>query len=308
MSNGTYHHIRSILIPILIIIGIIAPLFLFSCTPDEIDVPEVTLPPVEKDDIVEEDNNWNDTVEQQEEMNIVINHTNFDWYDSQSQEVFNKVADMKIYFAHASVGENIMEGFANLQSADPAKYPLVQNAADDSPPAQTTNGIIYDHDRGNPGWAAKVGDFETCIQNGWHYPNVDIAINKFCWIDQNAKLTTYLDSMIALESGFPDTKFVYFTMPYSTEKNTDAVLRTNFNIELRNWIETQNNKLLFDLADIEAHDPDGVQQTFTNKNTEYENLYPKYTFDSGHLNNEGQRRAATGLYSLFGQLVNSSSN
>ena len=308
MNNIFYHHVRGMLIPGLIIVGITALFFMFSCNPDEIDAPQVTPPSNEKENIVEEDMISDDTEDQQEGMNIVINHTNFDWYDSQSQEVFDKVADLKIYFAHASVGANIMVGFATLHNADPSKYPLAQNAAGESPPAQTTNGIIYEHDRGNPGWSTKVKDFEAYVQNGWHYPNVDICINKFCWIDQDAKLATYRDSMVALEADFPDTKFVYFTMPYSTGTNTNAVLRAKFNSELRYWIEEQNNKLLFDLADIESHDPGGVQQTFTYQNKDYENMYPEYTFDEGHLNDEGERRAATGLYSLFGQIVSSSSN
>ena len=305
MNNNLYYHIRRILIQGSIIVGIISLFFLFSCSPEESEVPQVTPPPAEKEDMTPGDTEAQQDNMNQDSMNIVINHTNFDWYNSQSQGVYDKVAGLKIYFAHASVGANIMEGFASLHGADPSKYPLAQNAADESPPAQTASGIIYEYARGNPGWSAKVNDFETYIQNGWHYPNVDICINKFCWIDQEANLATYLDSMVTLEAGFPDTKFVYFTMPYSTNKNANAVLRAQFNSELRNWIKTQDNKLLFDLADIESHDPDGVQQTFTQQNIEYENLYQKYTYDEGHLNDEGQRRAATGLYSLFGQIVSS---
>jgi hypothetical protein len=302
MRYNSYHHFRSILTSGSIIIAFIALFFLFSCSPEKIDAPQVTPPPVEKEDINEDDVMPDDMDDQQKNMNIVINHTNFDWYNGQPQEIIDKVAAMKIYFAHASVGANIMEGFATLHSSDSSEYPLAQESAGESPPAQMTNGMIYEHDRGNPGWSTKVKDFETSVRNGWHYPNVDISINKFCWIDQDAKLATYLDSMSALEADFPDTKFVYFTMPYSTGTNANAVLRAKFNSELRTWIETEDNKLLFDLADIESHDPGGVQQTFTSQNKEYENLYTEYTFDEGHLNEEGKRRAVTGLYSLFGKL------
>jgi hypothetical protein len=112
-------------------------------------------------------------------------------------------------------------------------------------------------------------------------------MHKFCWSDRDADLTTYIDSMVALEESYPDTKLVYFTMPLSTEKNSIAARRVKFDNELRNWIDAQNNKLFFDLADIESNSPDGVHQTFLYQDMEYENLYPEYTFDEGHLNEAG---------------------
>jgi hypothetical protein len=133
-------------------------------------------------------------------------------------------------------------------------------------------------------------------------------MHKFCWIDHEADLTSYIDSMVALEESYPDTKFVYFTMSLSTEKNSNAVRRAQFNTDLRNWIDSQNNKLFFNLADIESNSPDGIHQTSVYQNMEYENPYPEYTFDEGHLNEAGRQRAATGLYSLFGQIVSPTAN
>jgi hypothetical protein len=236
--------------------------------------------------------------------NIVINHTNWDWYNSQAQQVFDRVAAQKIYFSHASIGSNIMSGFTALHSANPLKYPLNQIIEDGSPASQTENGMIYHYPRGNPGWSAKVSNFESYVLNGWRDPKVDIAMNKFCYIDQNANLTTYLDSMAALEAKYPNTKFIYFSIPLSTDNSSTAVVRAQFNTNLRNWIATQNNKLFFDLADIESTSPSGVHNTFTYNGIAYENLYAGYTSDGGHLNAEGSRRAAIGLYSLFGQIAN----
>ena len=44
--------------------------------------------------------------------NLIINHTNWDWYLTQPQAVHNAVAGQKIFFAHASVGGNILQGFS----------------------------------------------------------------------------------------------------------------------------------------------------------------------------------------------------
>jgi hypothetical protein len=285
----------------LIIVAATGLLFLFSCRPVENDMPVIPPTPPGEEDVVP--GNTDSTDSDLGNKNVIIDHTNCEWYDSQSQQVFDRVAVLKIYFSHASIGGNIMSGFADLHNDNPSKYPLSKTGAGESPPAQTTNGMIYEYPRGNPGWSAKVSDFETYVQNGWHDPKVDIAMNKFCYIDQDADLATYLDSMNSLEAKYPDTKFVYFTMPLSTENDTNAVRRAGFNIDLRNWMDIQNNKLFFDLADIESNSPGGVHQTFTYKGTTYENLYPEYTSDGGHLNEDGSRRAATGLYSLFGQIT-----
>ncbi len=237
--------------------------------------------------------------------NVVVDHTNWDWYVSQTQVVTDAVSAQKIYFTHASVGGNILQGFSDLHASDASKYPLSQATAGDTPPGTTINGTIYEYNRGNPGWSAKISGFETCIQNGWHDPKVDMAMNKFCFIDQAASWTDYRDSMVTLEANHPGTKFIYWTMPLTTDSDSDAVLRAQFNQNLRNWIATQDGKLLYDLADIEAWSPGGAHQTFTFNTVDYEHMYTGYTTDGGHLNQAGYDRAATGLYSLFGMATTS---
>jgi hypothetical protein len=237
--------------------------------------------------------------------NIVVNHTNWDWYEIQSQQVTDRVAAQKIYFTHASVGGNILEGFDRLNTNNPAKYPLTQANSGDWPPADTVNGTIYEYQRGNPGWEDKISGFETCIDNGWHNAKASIVMNKFCYIDQDADWTAYRNSMTALEAEYPNTKFVYWSMPITTDSGSDQVLRDVFNQNLRNWIATQDDKLFFDIADIEAWNPAGEHQTFTYHSTVYEHLYAGYTSDGGHLNDSGANRMATALYTLFGKVDNS---
>jgi hypothetical protein len=235
--------------------------------------------------------------------NIIINHTNWDWYNSQPSSVFNGVAQLKIYFAHASVGGNILDGMKALNSADSAKYPLIQQSSRDKPPATTNKGTIYEYARGNPDWPVKISSFATYIKNGWNDPKVNLVMNKFCYIDPQADWMTYRDSMVALEAQYPGTKFIYWTMPLMPTADSDEVLRSKFNQNLRDWMATQNNKFFFDLADIEAWTPDGQIQTFTDKGATYQKLFAAYSSDEGHLNDAGAKRAATGLYSLFGKIV-----
>ena len=233
--------------------------------------------------------------------NIIIDHSNWDWYNSQPSSVFESVAQLKIFFAHASVGANVLQGIADLNSSNPSKYPLTQITSGDTPPSTTTIGVIYQYDRGNAGWSVKIQDFENYLKNGWNGTKVNLVMNKFCYIDQNADWTAYRNSMIALEAKYPGTTFIYFTMPLTTTGDSDEILRSQFNQNLRSWIATQNNKILFDIADIESWSPDRQIQTFTNKGVTYPKLYEGYSSDGGHLNANGMNRMATGLYSLFGQ-------
>jgi hypothetical protein len=235
--------------------------------------------------------------------NIIIDHTNWDNYNNQSQSVFDSVARLKIYFAHASVGENIMDGVFYLNKSSSSQYPLSLTSTGAFPPVATVNGKIYHYSRGNPGWSKKVTDFQTNVDNGWNDSKVDIVMYKFCYIDQSADFKVYIDSLSALEAKYPGTKFVYWTMPLMTSGDPDEVLRAKFNNNLRDWISGQDNKILFDIADIEAWNPGNECQTFTSGGTVFEKMFSGYSSDGGHLNSAGMQRAAISLYSLFGEIV-----
>lgn len=238
--------------------------------------------------------------------NIIIDHTNWDSYTQQSQKVVDSVAKLKIFFAHASVGGNILDGMFYLNKSSSSKYPLSQVSSGASPPATTVNGTIYQYSRGNPGWSQKVTGFQTNVDDGWHDSKVDIAMYKFCYIDPSADFEVYIDSLSLLEVKYPGTKFVYFTMPLMTSGDSDEVLRAKFNKNLRDWISGQDNKILFDIADIEAWNPNNEHQTFTSGGAIFEKMFSGYSSDGGHLNNAGMQRLATSMYSLFGEIVSAS--
>jgi len=213
-----------------------------------------------------------------------------------------KIAQLKWYFAHASVGANMMDGVSDLHTMNKGLYPFEGIAADKTPPASTQAGTLYEHNRGNPGWKAKFDGFQSCVSNGWRYPTIDIAINKLCYIDQHASFKYYLHSMTNLEAAFSETMIVYMTMPLMTDADSDNFLRNTFNDRLREWTR-QNGRILFDIADIEAHDPDGNLCTFQYRNKTYQKLCDSYTRDGGHLNESGRRLVAKGFYALAAALI-----
>jgi hypothetical protein len=233
-------------------------------------------------------------------LNIIVDHSNWDWFNAQPQRTIDSVAKRRIYFAHASIGANIMDGFTALNSLDSTRYPLNQKRVNGDWAGSTRNGTVYEDPRGNPDWPEKIETFETVVKSVWHNPKVDIAMYKFCYIDQAADWKVYRDSMSKLEALYPDTRFIYWTMPLNTNGGTEGTLRAKFNQDLREWVATQNNRALFDLADIEAWGPDRTHSTFQHNGLTNDCLYAGYTTDGGHLNAMGSERVAIGLYSIFG--------
>jgi len=211
--------------------------------------------------------------------------------------IADKIGQLKWYFAHASVGANMMDGVTDLHVMDKALYPFQAISGDKLPPTSTQAGVIYEHNRGNPGWKAEFDGFESCVSNGWHFPTVNIAMNKLCYIDQHASFKYYLHSMTNLEAAFPQTVFVYTTMPLMTNADSDNFLRNAFNERVREWTR-QNGRVLFDIADIEAHASDGKVCTFQYRNKTYQKLCDSYTKDGGHLNEPGRQLVAKGFYAL----------
>ena len=216
---------------------------------------------------------------------------------------FDKIGRLKWYFAHASVGANLMDGIADLHRLDPAACQLRGVPSQAAPPTATEAGVIYEHNRGNPGWKAKFNQFHDCVTGGWRAPRVNVVVNKLCYIDQAASVNYYINSMTNLEAACPETMVVYTTMPLMTGEDGDNYLRHGFNNRLREWCRA-NGKALLDLADIEAHDPKGAPCTFNYRGQTCQKLCADYTTDGGHLNEAGRQLVARGFYALGAALVN----
>jgi hypothetical protein len=154
---------------------------------------------------------------------------------------------------------------------------------------------------------------------------VDIALMKFCYLEGLATALTpgpqlatqYVAMMESLEQKHPDTLFVYVSMPlliYREEGDprrdpsylASIVNINKFNDSLRADCRA-NNRLLYDLADIESHDPAGNETTFTWTNGQsYAVIHAPFIYNtnnppganSGHLIAPGRQQVAKGWYAL----------
>ena len=214
------------------------------------------------------------------------------------------VAGLRVFFAHQSVGGNIVAGLPGAYRALGVPAPPVVELSDASvaPPAPEGAGGVFAHvfigENGDP--LGKIGDFDARIRAGLG-DQVDVAMLKLCYIDLTAStdvdevLEAYRTSFHALGRDDPEVTFVPVTTPLTTEPAlrtrvkgilggnnpapADNVARQRFNDLLR----AEFGDRVFDVAALESRAPDGSRITGTHHGQTYFALYDGYAVDEGHL-------------------------
>jgi hypothetical protein len=175
-----------------------------------------------------------------------------------------------VSFAHTSHGSQIPTGMdvladslAGFQYADDHAYYRWQSGS------QAPAGVLsfWDYvpggDLGNPDRTTWKGLTDTMLSNADgayavypHHRNVVM----WAWCGQvstadSNDIATYLSLMSQLEQSYPSVIFVYFT-GHLDGSGASGNLNLR-NEQIRRWCRA-HNKVLFDFADIESYDPDGL--------------------------------------------------
>ena len=240
-------------------------------------------------------------------------------------EQLKKLANVKIYFGHQSVGYNIIDGLKDLmEQNNQLNLNIVET---DNPEVLSKPGFIHSKVGQNSNPNSKADEFKDLMEKGFDN-KTDIAFFKFCYVDikfdSNPQeiFRYYQDTLSALEENYPDTTFVHVTMPLTAApagiKATikriiksflgkpiygydDNIKRHEFNELMRRTYA--NRAPLFDLALIESIQPNGKQIEYTRNGKPFYQLYPDYTDDGGHLNKEGRKRIAEQLILFLAGLI-----
>jgi hypothetical protein len=106
-------------------------------------------------------------------------------------------------------------------------------------------------------WTGKLDQFVNLVETD--HDTYDVMSMKLCYDDYTADWESYRDTMLQLESSYPDKTFVWWTMPlkndWSRIPNWCEIVQ-DYNANVRQFA-LENDKILFDIADIESHDPNG---------------------------------------------------
>lgn len=237
-----------------------------------------------------------------------------------SQQDLVDVAQMRVFFAHRSVGENVLDALPALYAENGVEAPAIVEAsvAEDEP------GTITHAEAGtNREPLGKIANFDAMVRSA-PPGSIDVALLKLCFLDinrhtdVNALFETYSRTIAELERDFPQITFVHVTTPLKAEpapvERWKNVARSMFGRSLKenpanNVARTQYNDMIraefggsgqvFDLAAMQSTAPDGSRVTGTHDSQPYEALYAGYTNDGGHFNPPAAQLAAADFVTVI---------
>jgi hypothetical protein len=202
---------------------------------------------------------------------IVIDHTRTNINELSQADIVNAKNDLHIAYGHTSHGSQVtsgmsdLVGFANGHGRNlnlPTNIFAWNNGG--------TGGALDLHDYAMGG---DVGYYPDWVDNTHGYlgavnpttgrgsANADVNVIIWSWCGQAAgyselqMINQYLTPMTSLENEYWGVKFVYMTCHLDgTGVSGNLNQRNN---QIRTYCQT-NNKILYDFADIESYDPDGL--------------------------------------------------
>jgi len=189
---------------------------------------------------------------------IIIDHTSTRLDEVPLSAIQNAKSTLHIAYGHTSHGSQITTGMSGLVTFASAPY----------------GGSTYKYNSGGTGGALDLrdtpfsgaSDLGNPDRTSWAaatrtYLNAhpDINVVMWSWCGQadttEANINTYLSLMNQLETEYPDVTFVYMTGHLTGSGENGNLNKRNEQIRA---FARANNKVLFDFADIESYDPDGL--------------------------------------------------
>lgn len=235
---------------------------------------------------------------------------------------WEKLAQKKVYFAHQSVGFNIVDGIKDVMQ----EYPEIKLDIVETSEISDFKGGVFAHSIVGENFKpkTKISDFFRLIDSGIG-DNADTASIKFCYLDMRAAtdvdaiLSDYNDSIVQLRTKYPEITIIHFTEPLTIFKTTwktyikkligkdviweydDNIKRNEYNKMLLNQYE--GKEPILDIAKIQSTYPDGTRSSFQKDGKTYYSLVPDYTYDVGHLNEVGRKKVAEQFLILLANSV-----
>jgi hypothetical protein len=233
------------------------------------------------------------------------------------QYYLDQARQIKTFFCHHSVGNDIMAGMADLAAQNPGRYSI--NGRLDPPATwfDTNTGIGHRSlDYGTNGRPdLKASAFDGFMRGGGYGSRVRVAFMKFCYVDLPAPNSSwgwgtippdrvwnehYRPIMAGLEAAYPGVIMIWWTCPLlNAAQGHGNNHKATYNALVRNYCASYS-KPLFDIAAIQSHRPDG---SLVLDGSGYEAMDNSYTYDGGHLNATGRQRVAGAFWWLLARVA-----
>jgi len=229
-----------------------------------------------------------------------------------SEAQINALAGKTFYFAHQSVGYNIVDGVQKVlkKLGHPDLFAIKELRPGEPVP---NIGLLHSTIGHNGDPESKMSDFQAFLDKRLGDIQPDMAMLKFCYVDINDKTdvsalaSEYGNAISRLSKGHPQTLFIYTTIPlrvfnHSWKASMKRLLgmdvwgdeanikRNAYNAMIRDKYAQSGH--LADVAYWESHYPDGKVHTAEISGKKYMELIPEYSDDGKHLNSYGQQVVA----------------
>jgi hypothetical protein len=183
---------------------------------------------------------------------VLADHSSAKLASIPEQWIQTAKGNLHIAYSHTSHGSQLTEGMSGLISFKGESYAWNNGGTND---ALDLHDYAISGDLGNPDRTAWAQGTRTYLA-----ANPDVNVVMWSWCGQvstatEADINTYLVLMSELERDYPGIKFVYMTGHLDgTGLTGNLHLR---NEQIRNYCR-ENDKVLYDFADIECYNPDGL--------------------------------------------------
>jgi len=205
---------------------------------------------------------------------LIVDHTCMDIAQIPEWAIVQAKSALHIAYAHTSHGRQITTGMDGLVAfANEGGKGLVLPTDILAWNNGGVDGALDLHDYAMDG---DVGYYPDWIDNTIAYlddpKNADVNVIMWSWCGQvdnkyydGLLFSEYIEPMEQLEQMYPDVAFVYMTghVDHAYDANNKAA-----NHVIRDYCEA-NNKVLYDFADIESHDPDGKYYAYCHESCAY---------------------------------------
>jgi hypothetical protein len=180
---------------------------------------------------------------------LVADHTVVSHFSAIPSSTIQQVKQtFKIFYGHTSHGSQVVTGMEMVRSED-GRFDFNNGSG-------TLSITEYGSDLGANGDTTWV----VITRNQLNQPGNDINLVVWSWCGQVSSnspeaISTYLSAATHLEADYPGVIFIYMTGHLDGSGVAgNLYLRNN---QIRTYV-SQNNKILFDFADIESYDPAGT--------------------------------------------------
>ncbi len=229
-----------------------------------------------------------------------------------------RVSAIRTFFAHQSVGGNLLAGVRDLQEREGAATLPIVDVGKTTVPDGPVLAHLYVGQNGDP--MSKIHGFRQALEGGLG-DTMDVAALKFCFwdiqkdTDVETVFEAYAQTIADLQAPFPRVTFVHVTVPlFTRDSDWRAGVRRLLSMDVPRTLDNAKRDALSErmrarytgrepLFDLEAFEAASDRE---DGGIPY--LRSDYTYDGGHLNESARAAGAATFLNIVAHASTRSSH